>query len=79
MEDSVTRTSPDPEVEAELVKESNHLMKHDKNSLGKMTVVQLRDELQKRGGKISGNKPELIARLLNLIESNVPVDEGFVV
>ena len=62
MEDSVIRTSPDPAVEAELVQESNHLVKHDKNSLWKMTVVQLRDKVQKRDGKITGNKPELVAR-----------------
>ena len=54
-------------------------MVHDKNSLGRMTVVQLWDEVWKRGGKITGNNPELVACLLNLIESNVPVDEGLVV
>ncbi|KAL3801375.1 hypothetical protein HJC23_006985 [Cyclotella cryptica] len=36
-----------------------------------MTVKELRDELRSRGGKISGRKPDLIQRLIDLDEKGV--------
>ena len=42
-------------------------------SVGRLGVKELKDELRKRGRSITGKKGELVARLVEVVAANVPV------
>ena len=44
------------------------------NGINKLTMTQLREELRTRGLKLNGNKPELIAQLVQYLENEEALD-----